>query len=87
MALYLSHDVRRAAAVSAAFLTVCVVATIGQTTLYNRSAAERAPEYQVDPAWPKPLPNHWILGVVVGVAVDGQDHVWVVHRPSSVQSE
>ena len=38
------------------------------------------PAYQVDPLWPKPLPNHWLLGSVTGVAVDAQDHIWVVHR-------
>jgi DNA-binding beta-propeller fold protein YncE len=38
------------------------------------------PAFQVDPLWPKPLPNHWLLGSVTGVAVDAQDHVWVVHR-------
>jgi DNA-binding beta-propeller fold protein YncE len=86
MASSQSHDVRRTAAVCAAFVTVCVVATIAQTTPYKSNVAERPPEYLVDPAWPKPLPNHWILGVVVGVAVDEQDHVWVVHRPSSVPS-
>jgi len=41
---------------------------------------EQAPTFQVDPLWPKPLPNHWILGSVTGVAVDTQDHVWLVHR-------
>jgi DNA-binding beta-propeller fold protein YncE len=85
MASYLSRDSRRTAAVCSAFLTVCVVATIAQTTPHKKSVAEQAPEFVVDPAWPKPLPNHWILGAVVGVAVDGRDHVWVVHRPSSVQ--
>jgi hypothetical protein len=39
-----------------------------------------APTFQVDPLWPKPLPNHWILGSVTGVAVDARDHVWIVHR-------
>ena len=43
-------------------------------------AAEHAPSFQVDPLWPKPLPNHWLLGSVTGVAVDAQDHIWVVHR-------
>ena len=38
------------------------------------------PAFEVDPLWPKPLPNHWLLGSVTGVAVDAQDHVWVVHR-------
>ena len=42
-----------------------------------------APRYQVNSLWPQPLanlPNHWVLGAVSGVAVDSQDHVWVVHR-------
>ena len=43
------------------------------------------PAYRVDPAWPKPLPNRWIVGAVVGVAVDARDHVWIVHRPSTLQ--
>src|SRR4029079_96414 len=42
--------------------------------------AQAAPAFQVDPLWPKPLPNHWLLGSVTGVAVDAQDHIWVVHR-------
>jgi DNA-binding beta-propeller fold protein YncE len=43
------------------------------------------PTFHVDPGWPKPLPNHWIVGAVVGVSVDRRDHVWIVHRPSTLQ--
>src|SRR5438128_4594705 len=43
------------------------------------------PKYQVDPMWPKPLPNHWLVGAVAGVAVDARDHVWITHRPSTLQ--
>src|SRR5687767_10321612 len=43
-----------------------------------------APYFEVDPFWPKPLPNHWILGAVVGVSVDDQGHVWIIHRPQSL---
>jgi hypothetical protein len=39
-----------------------------------------APRFDVDPFWPKPLPNHWILGSTIGVDVDSRDHVWIVHR-------
>ena len=46
---------------------------------------ENAPFYEVDPAWPKPLPNQWLLGAVAGAAVDANDHVWIVHRPSTLQ--
>ena len=34
--------------------------------------------------WPKPLPNNWIVGAVIGVAVDSRDHVWIVHRPGTL---
>jgi hypothetical protein len=44
------------------------------------AAAVSAPVFQVDPFWPKPLPNHWLLGNVIGVAVDSRDHVYIVHR-------
>jgi DNA-binding beta-propeller fold protein YncE len=43
------------------------------------------PVFRVDATWPKPLPNHWILGAVVGVAVDSRDHIWITHRPSTLQ--
>ena len=42
-----------------------------------------APRYEVDPLWPKPLPNHWVLGMVIGVSVDADDHIWIIHRGSS----
>jgi DNA-binding beta-propeller fold protein YncE len=43
-----------------------------------------APRFEVDPSWPKPLPNQWIVGEVSGIAVDAQDHVWVLQRPRTV---
>jgi DNA-binding beta-propeller fold protein YncE len=46
-------------------------------------AAVKAPTFEVDPFWPKPLPNHWILGNVIGVAVDARDHVYIVHRDTT----
>ena len=36
--------------------------------------------FEVDPLWPKPLPNHWLLGMTIGLWVDEQDHVWIIHR-------
>jgi len=46
---------------------------------------KQVPTFRVDPFWPKTLPNRWILGAVAGVAVDSRDHVWVTHRPSTLQ--
>ena len=43
-------------------------------------AGDGPPILEVDPFWPRPLPNHWILGSVIGVSVDSRDHVWIIHR-------
>src|SRR5882757_5742238 len=49
------------------------------------SSSLPVPRFEVDPKWPAPLPNHWLVGAVVGVAVDARDHVWIAHRPSTLQ--
>jgi len=46
--------------------------------------AKTVPQFQVDPFWPKPLPNNWLVGQVSGVHVDKRDHVWIIHRPASL---
>jgi hypothetical protein len=51
------------------------------------AAAAETPQFQVDPSWPKPLPNNWILGQVSGVAVDAQDHVWIIQRPRTLTED
>jgi hypothetical protein len=43
---------------------------------------KEAPRFEVDPFWPKPMPNNWVLGQAIGVAVDSRDHIWIVHRGS-----
>jgi DNA-binding beta-propeller fold protein YncE len=50
-----------------------------------QAAAVEAPMFEVDPLWPKPLPNHWLIGMTIGVSVDAQDHVWIVHRAGSLE--
>ncbi len=44
------------------------------------------PQFRVDPFWARELPNNWILGQVSGIAVDDQDHVWVLHRPRTLDA-
>ena len=58
-----------------------VIAPSAFVTL-SAQAKATAPTVEVDPLWPKPFPQKkaWILGSVTGVAVDGQDRIWVVHR-------
>jgi len=50
----------------------------------QRAGAGAAPKFAVDPAWPKPLPENWILGQVAGIAVDKDDRIWVLHRPTTL---
>ncbi|PYS54239.1 MAG: hypothetical protein DMG13_09240 [Acidobacteria bacterium] len=75
--------------VGAIFLTLVVVLGVGSTVLEKRAAVEAAtvmaPRFEVDPLWPKPLPNHWLLGQTIGVSVDGQDHIWIIHRAGSLE--
>ncbi|MSR06126.1 MAG: hypothetical protein EXR93_03510 [Gemmatimonadetes bacterium] len=62
---------------AAAFLALAA----GQAALRASSwKAVDAPMFEVDPMWPKPLPNHWILGSTIGVGVDSKDHVFIIHR-------
>jgi DNA-binding beta-propeller fold protein YncE len=71
-----------------AFVAVLAVLDVAHARLQMAARAEgatspAAPSFEVDPFWPKPLPNHWLLGASIGVAVDGRDHVWIVHRGAS----
>ncbi|MEX2129871.1 MAG: hypothetical protein WD772_00165, partial [Pseudohongiellaceae bacterium] len=68
-----------------ATLGVALVALgVGQSRLQDPAIAASndvmAPHFLVDPLWPKPLPNHWLLGRTIGVDVDERDHIFIVHR-------
>ncbi len=60
------------------------------TVLASAAAADKpvtAPIFEVDPFWPKPLPNHWVTGSTIGLSVDANDNVWTLNRPESVPEE
>ena len=57
---------------------------IGRRADQRRGAWRR--EFEVDPMWPKPLPNGWYLGQTIGVGVDANDHVWIIHRSDSLDA-
>jgi hypothetical protein len=46
-----------------------------------KNPSKDVPVYKVDPFWPKPLPNHWIMQGVPVMVVDKDDHIWVMNRP------
>ena len=55
-------------------------------SLSQSSQPREVPTFQVDPAWPT-VPNNWQFGQVASVAVDAQDHVWVLQRPGTLNPE
>ena len=69
-----------------ALMTVVIVA--GARLILQRNGAERTgvPTFEVDPYWPKDLPNQWMMGQVSGIFVDSHDHVWVTNRPRSLEN-
>jgi DNA-binding beta-propeller fold protein YncE len=74
--------------VGAAFLCVLTALAVahqlvGQQVVAQQKSSAQAPRFEVDPMWPKPLPNHWLLGSTIGVDVDAQEHVWIIHRSSA----
>jgi DNA-binding beta-propeller fold protein YncE len=66
-----------------------LVLTLGLTDQPVNAKANtvKAPVFEVDPLWPKPLPNHWLLGMAIGVWVDEKDHVWIIHRGAATLND
>ncbi len=62
---------------------VGVASVLLLSAFVSREAAVDAPRFMIDPLWPKPLPNHWLMGSTTGVAVDSRDHVFVVNLKNS----
>ena len=66
----------------AAMVVAVVVACVAQDSAEQTAASDgvMAPMFEVDPFWPRPLPDHMVLGSAIGVGVDSRDHVFIVHR-------
>jgi len=71
----------------AGLIVVCALAAlntsdIGHAQVVAKQVVDKngAPQYRVDPFWPKPLPNKWSMQQVVGIWVDQMDHVWFLNR-------
>ena len=74
-----------------AILLLLVFTTAGLLVARELAGQSRntvqAPYFEVDPFWPKALPNHWVLGSSIGVSVDERDHVWMIHRGSATLAD
>src|SRR5712692_9824750 len=77
--------------IGAAFLAVIAALAAGSAALQKRAVVEaagvQAPRFEVDPMWPKPLPNHWVIGATIGVAADSNDNIWIIHRAGSLEAK
>src|SRR3984893_18330828 len=76
---------KRNVVIGTALIALLVVLGLGQSVLQRVAAAQakgavQAPRFEVDPMWPKPVPNHWVFGNIIGVGVDKNDHVYIIHR-------
>jgi DNA-binding beta-propeller fold protein YncE len=75
----------------AGFLAMIGALGIGSAIFEKRAVVEaagvQAPRFEVNPMWPKPLPNHWIMGNTIGVSADAQDHIWIIHRAGSLEAK
>ena len=83
---------KRNVMVGSSLLALLGALAVGQTLLERRAQAQaknttQAPRFEVDPMWPKPLPNHWLLGNTIGVGVDNQDHVYIIHRGATLEAK
>lgn len=82
------NDIQRKANVNVALpatvLGLAVALGVLPTPLRSQAAP---PKYEIDPAWPKPLPNGWVTGSVGGVCTDAQDHVFIVNRQNLTDNE
>ncbi len=75
--------------IGASFAAALVALGAIEITLERAASAQavvQAPRFEVDPFWPKPLPNNWVLGETIGLGIDAQDHVWIVHRADRVNA-
>ncbi len=66
--------------IGTALLALIAGLGVGQALLGRSVDRVEVPLFEVDPLWPRPLPNHWVLGSTVGVGVDSRDHVFIIHR-------
>ena len=67
-----------------AAVAIVLMSIAADRIVFSQGQRPAAPAFQVDPFWPQELPNNWLVGNVVGVAVDSRDNVWIVGSPATV---
>lgn len=67
-------------------LLLAALVGVGSWTLVSAESPAPAPEFAVDPSWPRELPNDWILGLPLGIYVDARDRIWVVQNAGALSA-
>ncbi len=71
--------------IGATFVGVLAVLALTERALEQTAEAQaksgvQVPMFEVDPFWPKPMPNNWVFGMTIGLGIDEKDQVWIIHR-------
>ena len=66
--------------------TFAVVLAVFAAVVAVTGQLSEVPAFKVEPGWAK-IPNNWQFGQVASVAIDAQDHVWVLQRPGTLTPE
>jgi len=73
----------------AGIIALAAVLGMGSVLISKRTVLQAssvtAPKFEVDPYWPKPLPNKWVIGQTIGLSADPSDNIWIIHRPGSME--
>ncbi len=71
---------------SAAILLLYAAGSVSRLSAQKPPSSESddVPVFEVDPSWPKELPNNGLIGLPTGIFVDSRDHIWVTNNPSGL---
>ena len=73
--------------VKVAVAVLCALSLGVGTAVFSQTQRESVPAFRLDSSWPQPLPNNWALGMISSLTADSRDHIWVLHRPSTLSAE
>ena len=70
--------------IGATFVIAIFGLVVAERALEQTAAAQaksgQVPIFEVDPFWPKAMPNNWVFGQTIGLGIDEKDQVWIIHR-------
>ena len=70
-----------------AYGACAVIIGVSWSASVTRAQTPAAPKYEVDPTWPKPFPDRWVIGGLGGVCVDNNDHVVILNRQDVLDAD